>query len=69
EKDFPQDWAETLFNLGIALRSFAEETKDQNALPSALAAFRSSARGFRSVGLNEYAEKADRIAAKMEKIS
>jgi hypothetical protein len=59
EVDFPQDWATTQFNLGLALREVNEPV-------AARECFAAAARGYASVGLDDNANDAARMVAEID---
>ncbi len=69
ERDFPQDWATTQNNLGIAYRDLATGDRGDN-LKRAIECFQAAARSFATVGLKSGAmTPAEELIASAEKLA
>jgi hypothetical protein len=66
EADFPQEWARTQFNLGLAFEEVGVETDDSDAFLTARTYFAAAARGYAAVGAEEEAAEADERVARID---
>ena len=66
ETDFPQAWANTMCNLGLAWWDLADHSGDRQLLGTARDCFLNAARGYRAVGNEDEARDAERQADRCE---